>query len=60
MKGIHFDNLDYSKLHWQSDWNGDEVGFENRSIVGLYTYGDINFYIDTETEEVLEIWFDTE
>ena len=57
---LHLDNL-----VWQSDWNGDEVGFDDVAIVGLYsqersdekTY---NFYIDMETMRILDFWVDEE
>lgn len=47
------------KLGWESDWNGDEVGFPEVDVVGLYSLemacGDeLNLYINTETGEVLE------
>lgn len=47
---------------WQSDWNGDEVGYPEVGVVGLYmqvrddaTY---YFYIDTENNRLLEFWVD--
>lgn len=58
MSGIIFENLDYNELHWQSDWNGDEVGYSDRNVVGYYTKDNINFYIDTENDEILEVWMD--
>ena len=60
MTGIFLENLDYRKLHWSSDWNGDEVGFPDSLVVGYYRYHDLNMYIDTETDTVLELWFDEE
>lgn len=46
-----------SRLHWQSDWNGDEVGYPDLNVVGLYTSDtlSVDVYLDTETGEVLEI-----
>lgn len=58
--GVLFENLDYRKLHWQSDWNGDEVGYPERCVIGYYTYRELNLYIDTENDEVVEMWFDEE
>ena len=44
-------------LHWRSDWNGDEVGYPDVLVVGLYTSYALgcDFYIDTETGDVLEV-----
>ena len=46
-----------SDLHWQSDWNGDEVGYNDIGIVGLYTSVNlgIDVYLDAETGEILEV-----
>ena len=49
---------------WSSDWNGYEVGFDDIDIVGLYSKevpsGIVNFYINIETGEVLDVWLDNE
>ena len=50
-------------LAWQSDWNGDEVGFDDVDVVGLYSMekdtGEIyNFYIDMNELRVLDFWVD--
>lgn len=58
MFGIELENFDYSKLHWQSDWNGFEIGYDSIDVVGLYCHGELNMYIDMETNRVLEMWFD--
>ena len=53
--------MDYSKLHWYSDWNGDEVGYDEVLVVGLYSlidFPEINMYIDTENGRILEVWLD--
>jgi len=44
-------------LHWQSDWNGDEVGFDDIDVVGLYSSATLghSFYLNTENGEVLAI-----
>lgn len=57
---ITFENINYNDLHWQSDWNGDEVGYPDRNVIGYYTKDNINFYIDTENNEILEVWMDNE
>lgn len=28
---------EYNNDHWLSDWNGDEVGFDEIQIVGMYS-----------------------
>lgn len=43
---------------WQSDWNGDEVGYPECNVVGLYMYYDMYMYLDTETNQILEYWFE--
>ncbi|MDK1672801.1 hypothetical protein QOK74_07945 [Staphylococcus saprophyticus] len=50
----------FRRIHWSSDWNGDEVGYPEINVVGLYSYHELNLYIDMETLEVLEAWFDVE
>lgn len=50
-------------LIWQSDWSGDEVGFDDVLVVGLYGLRDeeVYLYIDMETMIVLDAWtFDDE
>lgn len=56
--------MDYSKLHWSSDWMYSEVygeSDEEDRVVGLYSimdFPEINLYIDTESGRILEIWLD--
>ena len=53
------DNRNYNNDHWLSDWNGDEVGFDEAQIVGMYSVKekpDIQYYVDTETGIVLKWW----
>lgn len=59
-QGVLLENIDFRKLHWLSDWDGHEVGFSDSNVVGHYMYGELNLYIDTETDTVLEMWFDEE
>ena len=40
------------KLLWNSDWNGDEVGYDNIPVVGLYSVKGM----DTENGQILEIF----
>lgn len=39
---------------WQSDWNGDEVGFDNIDVVGLYSVDGRDAYIDIINGVILE------
>ena len=50
--------VDYTKDHCASDWNGDEVGFDDVNVVGLYFIPDssISYYVDTENGYVLDAW----
>lgn len=43
-------------LHWESDWNGYEVGYPEIDVLGLYYEPAINMhhYIDTETGDIIE------
>lgn len=45
--------------HWNSDWNGYEVGYPDVLVVGLYSLAinpEIYFYVDMETLDILEAW----
>lgn len=57
-------SIDLPGLVWSSDWNGDEVGYPESEIVGLYSQerddGTYSFYIDMEANKVLEFWKDDE
>ena len=52
--------VDYMADKWSSDWIGYEVGFDNASVVGLYSVPDspISYYVDTENGYVLDAWTD--
>lgn len=55
--------VDYTKLGWQSDWDGDEVGFDKVSVVGLYSDPNeekVSYYIDMETNKIIEILIESE
>ena len=48
-------------LIWQSDWNGDEVGFDDVEVVGLYSHersdGKVySYYIDIDKMIILDFW----
>ena len=52
--------VDFTKHHWSSDWNGDEVGFDDVDIVGLYSLPDlkISYYVNVKNGCVLDAWVD--
>lgn len=54
--------MDFEDLLWSSDWMGEEVGFEDVNIVGLYSVkdSDIDLYIDMETMKILQIFCNNE
>ncbi len=49
--------LPSQKLNWNSDWDGEDVGYEGVDVVGLYTIANtsIDVYIDMSTMQILEI-----
>lgn len=53
-------SIELTDLVWSSDWNGDEVGYPESGVVGLYSQeredGSYSFYIDMETGRVLDFW----
>ena len=55
-----FGIIELTNLAWSSDWNGDEVGYPACNVVGLYSQerddGVYSFYIDIETDRVLDFW----
>lgn len=56
--------IELSDLAWSSDWNGDEVGYPESDVVGLYSQerddGCYYFYIDMDTNMVLDFWKEEE
>lgn len=57
------DTVDYTKLGWQSDWDGEDVGFNDILIVGLYSdpnHEKVSYYIDMETSKTLEVFIEGE
>ena len=46
---------------WNSDWNGDELGYDDVAVIGYYTVDeDLGLYINTETGEILEAFDESE
>ena len=52
------DTAEYCDLHWSSDWNGDECGYDDIDVVGLYSFKgtEIYMYLDTENGTILDMW----
>ena len=52
--------VNYGKLIWIGDNNGDEVGYPNVSVTGLYRIPNTQFHvlINTEKHELLEAYVD--
>ena len=57
-------SIELNNLVWSSDWNGDEVGYPELGVVGLYSQdrddGSYCFYIDMDTNKVLDFWKEEE
>lgn len=55
-------SIELTNLVWSSDWNGDEVGYPESEIVGLYSQvrddGRYSFYLDMGTGKMLDFWKD--
>lgn len=55
-------SIELTDLAWSSDWNGYEVGYPTAEVVGLYSQerddGRYSFYLDMETDKVLDFWKD--
>lgn len=55
-------SIELTNLGWSSDWNGDEVGYPESDVVGLYSQerddGIYSFYLDMGTYKVLDFWKD--
>ena len=51
-------SIELTDLAQSSDWNGDEVGYPESEVVGLYSQerddGRYSFYLDMETYQVLD------
>lgn len=48
------------ELGLSSSWNGYEISYPEILVVGLYIHENLNVYIDTENNRVLEYWYDDE
>ncbi|AYP68330.1 hypothetical protein PQE75_gp149 [Bacillus phage vB_BcoS-136] len=48
----------HKDLLWESDWDGEDVGYEDIHVVGLYRLANTNVYvyIDMENMKILEAW----
>lgn len=59
--------MDYSKLHWHSDFMLSEIlGIDYDDMVddraagcySLMSFPEINMYIDVENNKILEVWLE--
>ena len=55
----------FESLKWESDWSGDEVGFNDVDIVGLWTLiltdgRMVHMNIDYSTNTILDSWLNEE
>ena len=54
--------IELTDLVWSSDWDGEDVGYPESEIVGMYSQerddGHYRFYIDMDTGRVLDFWKD--
>ena len=50
--------FNYEDFYWSSDWNGDEAGYPEVNVVGLYTHKEtgVDVYVDVENMHILEAW----
>jgi len=48
------------ELRWQSDFDGEDIGYDGIGVVGFYTWRDALLEIDVETGEILNISVYTE
>lgn len=49
-------------LHWQSDFNGEDYGYPDVEVVGVYSWVEtgLTFLIDMDKGVVLEVYQDEE
>ena len=56
-------------VKWESDWNGEDLGYPEIEVIGLYSMelpaGEeepqtLYFYIDAETDALIEAWTEQE
>ena len=55
--------MNYDDLIWLSYLNGDEVGYDNINVVGLYylkIMPEIAMYIDIDNFKILEVWLESD
>lgn len=55
--------MDYRKLNWQSDYPGDEIGYDDILQIGIYQlidFPEITILIDVVNDKILEVWLDEE
>lgn len=53
--------MDYSKLHWWSDWDYSDLGLEGEGVIGLYQskyHPEVQMYIDVEKDKIIDMWLE--
>jgi len=50
--------VDFSELIWQNDFSGEDMGYDEIDVVGIYMHKEMNimFDIDMNTMKILSIW----
>lgn len=55
--------IDYNRLHWWSDWDYSDLGFEGEGVVGLYQskyHPEVQMYIDVEKDKIIDVWLEND
>lgn len=45
----------FNDLRWQSDWDGEDIGYEDINVVGVYTSQEHSVFVYINVEEGLVI-----
>jgi len=52
--------INAEELRWESDFDGEDIGYEGVDVVGFYSWRHVLIEINVETGEILNISVDTE
>lgn len=47
--------LNFHEMGWQSDFSGEDCGFDDVEVIGIYTYRNFMLMIDMETMEIKDV-----
>jgi hypothetical protein len=50
----------FNELRWESDYDGEDIGYEGVDVVGFYSWRHVLIEINVETGEILNISVATE